>query len=260
MSEPSNFGRDRFNRHKWRRDTTWWDDLEVDFAAVKDRFYGNVFDWLESVAPDPYEHDYILYTDGSGCAVGWGGYAAVIERIELVDEDRRPVSSQVLVSGTYGSTVQRCEFSALLDGVHAILSSRCGEMIEEALGDDAAAYDLKTAGALSKLMGPERLTILWYTDRNNLAQCFLHDSDGNPLLARNRERDLWMRWAFMSKHVCITPMHRPRTVVDGQAICDEMAGVARALMKGAADTLSVAAEKIHSIEQWKKSKPQSAIF
>ena len=252
---------DSWNKHEWRRDTTWWDDLEVDPTLIKDA-YPDVFDWLEEVAPDPYEHDYILYTDGSGCDVGWGGYAAVWERIEKTEEIREPVETGALVSGTYGSTVQRSEFNAFLDGVHSILTARCREIKDQAqrTEDGLALYEMGTQGVLSQLSGPDRLTILWYTDRNNLAKSFLHDESGSPLCSRDKERDLWLRWSFMARHVCITPMCRPRNVVDGQAVCDELAGVARSLLKGAEATLAEAAEKIHTQESWKRKQPQTALF
>lgn len=251
--------RDAWNRHKWRRDTSWWDDLAVPTDELKERDE-LVFDWLESVAPDPYEHDYVLHTDGSGCAEGWGGYAAVWERIELVGDLREPVKSDVLVSGTYGSTVQRSEFNAFLDGVHSILNDRCAELQDRAATDSDLAYQIGSGGLLNQFLGPDRVTILWYTDRSNLAQCLLYDEEGEPLMARAKERDLWMRWSFMAKHVCVTPMCRPRNVVAGQALCDELAGVARSLLKEAEPKLSHATQKFYPIDQWLTQKSQSARF
>ena len=254
--------RDSWNKHKWRRDTSWWDDLEVDsdelkaLAATGD----TVFDWLEKKAPDPAEHDYILYTDGSGCEKGWGGYAAVIERIEFDGEFRCVAGSDVVVAATYGSTVQRSEFNALLDGVQKILSVRCHELKRQAIGDEEALYKLGTEGLVNQFTGPDRLTILWYTDRDNLAKSFLYNEDGDPLAARNKERDLWLRWSFFAKHVCITPMCRPRNVIAAQAVCDELAGAARELLKGAEERLAEAAAKFHPTEQWLKKKSQVAQF
>jgi hypothetical protein len=251
--------RDSWNRHKWRRDTSWWDDLEVPTDELKERDE-NVFDWLESVAPDPYEHDYVLYTDGSGCVNGWGGYAALYERIELLEDLRGPASSGAIVAGTYGSTVQRSEFNAFLDGVHKILSDRCEELQDRAAVDEEFAYKIGTEGLLSQFSGPDRISIIWYTDRNNLAQCLLFDQKGEPLLPRTKERDLWMRWSFMAKHVCVTPMCRPRNVVAGQAACDTLAGAARALLMGAEPEFSNATQNFYSSDQWLTKKPQTARF
>ena len=256
MSDPN---RESWNQHQWKKDTSWWDDLEVPAEEVAES-HDSVFAWLEEVSPDPYEHDYVLYTDGSGCSKGWGGYAAVFERIELQGELRAPVSGGAVVAGTYGSTVQRSEFNAFLDGVHKILTTRCEEMIEEAKSDDALRYKYGTEGVLNQLQGPDRLTILWYTDRNNLAQSFLYDEEGDPLMSRKKERDLWMRWSFMTKHVCITPMYRPRNVVDGQAVCDKLAGAARSLLLEAEEAFAEVTQKFHPIDKWQKKTSQTAQF
>lgn len=260
MRDPN---QDAWNKHEWRKETTWWDLLEVDTELVG-KNYADVFEWLEEVAPDPYEHDYILYTDGSGCTEGWGGYAAVWERIDLLGQFRAPISTGLLVSSTYGSTVQRCEFNALLDGVHAILTERGRELQEQArlVKDDELLYRLGTQGILNQFTGPDRISILWYTDRANLAQSMLHDEAGDPLFSRGKERDLWLRWSFMAKHVCLTPMCRPRNVVAGQALCDNLAGQARALLKGAQESMAAAtsAAQLYPIESWQTKQPQTAIF
>lgn len=253
--------RDAWNKHQWRKEPSWWDTLEVHQDEIRKK-YADVFEWLEEVAPNPYEHDYILYTDGSGCTIGWGGYAAVWERIELEGDFRAPVSSGAIVNGSYGSTVQRSELNALLDGVHAILTERSRELVDQAREDtnDGLLFDIGTQGVLNQFTGSNRITILWYTDRSNLAHALLHDDSGSPLQARNKDRDLWMRWSFMAKYVCITPMCRPRNVVEGQAMCDALAGHARALLKDSAEALSLLTEKIYQTSSWKTIKPQTAIF
>lgn len=247
-------------KHKWRRDTAWWDALEVDRDLVKEKYDDRVFDWLSAVAPDPYEHDYILYTDGSGCTAGWGGYAAVWERIELEDEVRKPTHAGVLLTGTYGSTVQRSEFNAFLDGVYAILVDRVGDLLDTAKNDETLAYEIGTKGNLMQVTGPTRVSILWYTDRDNLARSLLHDSEGSPLYSRGKERDLWLRWSFMSKHVCVTPMYNPRNSVPGQAVCDELAGSARSLLKNAVEDLAMKSKNFYKEDLWQKKKPQTALF
>lgn len=251
--------RDSWNRHEWKADTSWWDDLVVPVKELSDAGT-DIFAWLESVAPDPYEHDYVLYTDGSGCTKGWGGYAAVWDRVELQDGYRAGVDTDVLIGGTYGSTVQRSEFNALLDGVHRILTMRCAELKDRALTDDELKWRIGSGGALNQFLGPDRISILWYTDRRNLAASLLFDEDGDPIMARTTERDLWMRWSVMSKHVCVTPMHRPRNVVDKQAVCDKLAGIARQLLKDAEDAMSDACKAFYPTEKWQKIKTQVAQF
>lgn len=246
-------------QHKWKRDTAWWDDLEVPDEHTSG---SKPFEWLASQAPDPTEHDYVLYTDGSGCSLGWGGYAALWERIELDPETevRKPVDSGVLVNGTYGSTVQRTEFTALVDGVHKILTQRCSDLHEQAATDEQARYILGTEGALNQFKGPERIRILWYTDRQNIAKCFLFDSEGSPLQDRNKERDLWLRWSALAQYVCITPMHNQRNVIGGQAVCDKLAGLARSQMKEASEQMAKITEEFHPSDTWQKKKPQTAQF
>ncbi len=251
--------RDAWNQHRWRRDTSWWDDLEVPTQELKARDE-DVFDWLESVAPDPYEHDYVLYTDGSGCAIGWGGYAALYERIELSEEHRAPVDSGLVFAATYGSSVSRSEFNAFLDGVYKILQDRCDELKEQAKCDDEMAYRLGTEGLLNQFSGPERISILWYTDRSSIGSALLYDEKGEPLAARTKERDLWMRWSFLAKHVCVTPMCRPRNVVKGQAVCDDLAGRARKLLLAATEELESATQNFYKSDKWLTQKSQTARF
>lgn len=253
-----NKNQDSWNRHKWRREVTWWDSLEID--TMEHKGTEAVFSHLEEIAPDPYEHDFVLYTDGSGCAAGWGGYASVYQRISLVDDLRVPVESRVIVSGTYGSTVRRCEFNAFLDGVWSILRDSCHALKAESRGNDEAMYKLGSEGLIHQFRGPDRLSILWYTDRADLAKALLYDLDGDPLDKRDTDRDLWQRWSFMAKHVCVTPMHRPRNVVGGQAVCDALAGAARAALRGAADSLAGVAEKFHPTEKWQQSQIQTSLF
>jgi hypothetical protein len=250
---------DAWNRHKWRRDTSWWDNLEVPVDELKERDE-TVFDWLEAVAPDPYEHDYVLYTDGSGCVKGWGGYAAVYEKIDLVDSLRCPVNSGVVMAATYGSTVSRSEFNAFLDGVHKILTDRCAELQDRADSDSEFAYRIGTEGMLNQITGPDRISIIWYTDRNSLAQCLLFDDKGEPLMTRSKERDLWLRWSLMAKHVCVTPMCRPRNAVKGQELCDELAGSARSALIGMVSYFGTTSQKFYSCDQWLTQKPQTARF
>lgn len=256
----SDANRDSWNKHKWKKEATWWDDLEVDKANIKQN-YANVYDWLEEVAPDPFEHDYVLYTDGSGCTRGYGGYAAIYEKIDLREDERQVVDSKVLVSATYGSTVQRCEFTAFLDGVHAILRDRVGELKDQAAaGDDELKYKYGSEGILNQILGPDRISILWYTDRANIAGGFLFDENGDPFVERSTEKDLWMRWSFMAKHICLTPMHRGRNVVNGQAICDGLAGAARGAMLSLEDRLKTITEPIIPTESWQRKPTQSARF
>lgn len=251
---------DEWTRHKWRRDTGWWDSLEVPLDEVKES-HANVFAWLQTVAPDPLEHDYILYTDGSGCAKGWGGYAALIQTIDLVDDTRRIVDVRTIVNGTHGSTVQRCEMSAFLDGIHSILVERAEAVKDSARTNATELYEIADkGGAINCLDGPDRPTVLWYNDRSNVAQALLFDEDGNPLMNRKKDRDLWLRWSMMARHVCVTPMCMPRNTVPGQAVCDALAGEARHLMMANQELFAKITENFQPNEKWNQKKPQKAPF
>jgi len=247
-------------RHKWRRDTGWWDDLEVPMEEVKTH-YDNVFAWLQEKAPSPLEHDYILYTDGSGCDRGWGGYAALIQRIDLDGETRRIVDSRTIVNGTYGSTVQRCEMSAFMDGIHSILVECSDRIKESAKANPAELFEIANkGGAINCLDGPDRPTVLWYNDRSNVAQALLFDDEGNPLFQRKKDRDLWLRWSMMARHVCVTPMCTPRNTVPGQAVCDALAGHARQLMKENSESFAELTKTFQPTETWNQKKSQKAPF
>lgn len=243
---------------KWRRDTGWWDDLEVPKSG------GKKFDWaaFRETAPREMEHDYLLYTDGSGCTKGWGGYASLIHEIDLDSETgfRGVARSWPLIAGTYGSTVQRCEFNAMIDGVHSIISKKCADIVDEAKYDDEMRYTLGSEGVMSQLRGPDRLTIMWFTDRANLASSFLFNEDGSPHNARDKERDLWMRWSWMSRHVCITPIAIPRNSIDEQAVCDAWAGAARAAMRDQQVGITKHSQQFIDKDKWEKNLSQKAQF
>jgi hypothetical protein len=165
-----------------------------------------------------------------------------------------------LFAGTYGSTVQRSEMQAFLDGIHRILERKCAEIRDEAVTDDTLRYEIGTNGVLHKLLGPERVTVLWYTDRANLAKSLLFDEDGDVLNARSSEADLWLRWSAMTRYVCVTPMALARNTIAGQAVCDALAGEARALLKNNIQTFIEKVGAFQSEQTWTKPKPQKALF
>lgn len=194
------------------------------------------------------EHDFILYTDGSGCANGWGAYAAMYEEV-AGDTERVVTSRDLRVGGTYGSTVQRCEMTAMLDGMHAILS----RALERSAADDEK---LK----LSDLVFDRRITVCWFTDRMNIARSLLFGENGQPLDARNKDRDLWLRYSAFAKHVCCTPRPMPRNNVDAQGKMDALCTVARDCMKAKALDMAIIMTPLIDITKWNSPKIQRAIF
>lgn len=225
-----------------RRPPDWWDDLVIPTQEPRP------FDVLAAIAPLPEEHDYVLYTDGSGHSQGWGAYAAIAKY--------SPTGEHIIrASGNYGSTVQRNELSAFLDGMHAIADHQLRRVIQLGLREVAPK------NAWNTFVGDDRITVLWYTDRQNLAKALLYDEDQRPLNGRNNERDLWLRYSSMSKHFCVTPFQVPRNSVPAQAVCDEMCTIARsAMLQALPHFQNITPQQIHTPDQWNLPKPQNALL
>lgn len=240
---------------RWRKETSFWDTLEVPAAENGP----HLFSWLDTVAPSPMEHDFVLYTDGSGCSKGWGASASIIEKVDLTSgcEWRRVVDTRVLVSATYGSTVQRRELSAFLDGIHEILRMRTEDFLDQELGDST---EIDRNRVLNNFTGAGRVSVLWYTDRMNLAKSLLFDDCGGALNARSTEADLWLRYSAMSRHVCVTPMCLPRNQIPNQAACDKLCGIARRVLMSAEGAFGDATMNIYPPQKWTQPQPQKALF
>ncbi len=225
-----------------RRPPDWWDDLTISSQEPQP------FELLARIAPLPEEHDYVLYTDGSGHSDGWGAAAAVARFTGTGEHILR-------VAGNYGSTVQRNELSAFLDGLFAIADHQLRRVMQLGLREVAPK------NAWNTFLGDDRITVLWYTDRQNLAKALLFDDEARPLNGRNSERDLWMRFSTMAKHFCITPMQVPRNVVPAQALCDELCDITRNAMMATLEKFqSATPDHIHTPSQWKLPKPQDALL
>lgn len=238
---------------QWRVSPRRWDD----FYVPSDLEPAQVFTWVGEQYPEPMEHDYLLFTDGSGCTQGWGAHAAVIQRIDLDPEKgfRRVVDSRVRVGASYGSTVQRNELTAMLDGLHEILQWH----IAETRDDDGIAVDNQRKG-LQKLVADDRVTVMWFTDRSNLAKALLFDEHDRPLNARASDVDLWLRFSSMARFACITPMLVARNSVPEQAACDAMCSAARLALKGSLDALQTNSTGLYPPELWTQPKAQKALF
>lgn len=207
---------------------------------------GVLREWLEQNSTDPADHDFVLYTDGSGCVNGWGAYAAMYE--EMAGDDNRTVTNRDLrIGGTYGYTVQRCEMTAMLDGVHAIVS----RVLARSAAEDDKLH-------LSDLVLDRRVTICWFTDRLNIARSLLFGESGMPLDARLKERDLWLRYSAFAKHVCVTPRPMPRNDVVAQEKMDALCGIARESIKARALEMAIVMTPLIDITQWNKPKSQKA--
>jgi hypothetical protein len=225
-----------------RHPPSWWDELAI--SALEPQ----PFDMLARLAPAPESHDYVLYTDGSGHQNGWGAHVAIAK----FNAEQKHI---VRLSGNYGSTVQRNELSALLDGLFAIADHQLRRIIRLGL------REVPPKNPWNVFAGDDRITVLWFTDRQNLAKALLYDEELRPLNKRSNERDLWMRYSAMAKHFCITPLNVERNVVPAQAVCDSLCTVARdALLAALAAFQSNTPDHIYSPDQWLQNHPQNSLL
>lgn len=199
-----------------RAEASIWDRIVIP-NYVKD---ANLFHWLAATMPDPLAHDFVISTDGSGAVDGVGASAAIIQRIDYVDQQRRAcVQEEIWFCGNFGESVQRNELQALVAGVRIACQIALG------------TGKLDT---IKSMVGEDRLRILWYTDRRNLACSFLFRENGDLMTRRNTDRDLWMQWSYFAPHVCLTPICLPRNEERNQSRCDTICTTVRRMIKSAA--------------------------
>ena len=185
-----------------------WDNLRAPAGLTTD---ADLFEWVGNNYPKAEEHDFIIATDGSGCTEGWGAMCAIIETAYVG-------SKQVVMSATYGQTVQRCELQALLEGLYTasrIVAAHFGGTVKEAVESHAG----------------QRFSVFWITDRSNLAKMLLTGEDDKPVCALRTDNDLTMRLRYLMRFFNITPMHMPRNQDEDQKMCDTVCGVMRTHMK-----------------------------
>lgn len=137
------------------------------------------------------KYDWYLYTDGSGDTSLAGGYAAIAFNDKLC---RRIVS----VGCSTHTTVGRAEFTAILNGLHSILT-------------ETKEY--------SKLQNLEvkKPTVLVITDRQDLAGCIC------GAFAKKSNGDLWARYSWYLNYFNITAVHIDRETNSMQSIADKAA-------------------------------------
>lgn len=172
--------------------------------------------------PPLQQHDYALYTDGSGCTSGWGASCAICE--ELLPEGDGHGWRDVVVGAYYGQTVNRCELTAFIDGVAAIVRRHIQAL------QDVAPPDTPKVG-MKDLVGELRPTIMWFTDRKSISDCLLFDEHNVSYGSRTSDADLWLRWSLFARHVCISPRHDQRNVVPLQGVADSICSISRTALK-----------------------------
>jgi len=151
--------------------------------------------------------DFTLYTDGSGYQDGFGGFCSTFVSSIPGHEEKKTVMGSMS-----GTTVDRAEMTALLEGLQAI-----SEFLE----------------VVPKFrLGGRKATILWYTDREALAKSV----DGT--YGRHSSPDLWVRVAHYEKMFDITPhwVERENEFPEFQA-CDLHASTQRVIIKNYIESL-----------------------
>jgi hypothetical protein len=144
-----------------------------------------------------------------------------------------------------------------LDGIHEILRLRSLDFISDEMDDN---LDADRKNILNNFTGSNRVTVLWFTDRMNLAKSLLFDERGALLNARSTEVDLWLRWSAMARYVCVTPLCLPRNVEAGQALCDGLCSAARTSLKEQVGVFEELTKKYNKEIKWNKQKSQKALF
>ncbi len=144
----------------------------------------------------PGLRDWILYTDGSGHADGYGGWGCWGCRKGGQDAFQK-------MGGQNRTSTARMEAEALLQGLEEIADRE----------------------RLLKESRSPRPTVWWLSDRQDLvlSAAGLQERKANP--------DLWARFEYWSRFLDLHPFHRERASTAGNRICDRLAGAGRKAIK-----------------------------
>ena len=197
-----------------------WDDFYVP-SDVED-----VWDYVTRKSPKLAKHDYALYTDGSGYKDGHGAWASVFSRTEKIEDERVDPEinkPKLKYAATYGSNVYTMELTALVNGLAGILQHE----VECAIATGFLEDSKYTSCVSQYYTGPNRLRVMWFTDRQDMAKTFLYNECDEPLRARHSAKHLWASVASLNKHFVITPMFVGRNTVDYQAYADSICSACR---------------------------------
>jgi hypothetical protein len=115
-----------------------------------------------------------------------------------------------IISAATGTTVERQEITAMLDGLQIITDWQ------------------EAAGILGRISMP---VVLWYTDREAAALCAWRKDDGQPFYRRKSSPDLWARFEWYEKRMRIVPLWTPRKDHPIQDLADGLASEGRVAFK-----------------------------
>ena len=232
----------------------YWDDLCPPVLTSQGSDVNELKDWLEKTVPKDEEHEYLLYTDGSGCRFGWGAYASLAQKVTEDGLESDPLLCRVGANYNHDQCVERNEMTAFIEGLQSIL---CHQLSWQK--KDGGAEEVRQVSAWKNMFtGTNRIRVKWYTDRFNLACGLLFKEDGEPLNDRSTVQDLWGRFNFgFARYFCVSPCPLPRNTVTAQAATDKLCGIARKALKEQQSQLATAAlSGNYNIESWIKPKSQ----
>jgi len=151
--------------------------------------------------------DFLLYTDGSGYQDGFSGFCAT-----FISQVPGHLDKGTRMGSMSGSTVDRAEMTALLEGLQAI------------------ADFLETVPKFR--LGNQKITIQWFTDREALAKSV------DRTYGRHSSPDLWVRFEYYEKMFDITPQWVEReTEFPEFKACDLHASTNRVILKSYIESL-----------------------
>ncbi len=151
--------------------------------------------------------DFVLYTDGSGYTDGFSGYCAI-----LVCTVPKLDATSTVMGSMSGSSVDRAEMMALLEGLEAILN------VESSLPRFRIA--------------DRKIQVTWFSDRESLVKSVKNE------YGRNSSKDLWARLAYYETKFEIDArwVERETDYPEFQA-CDLHASTQRVILKSYIATL-----------------------
>jgi len=160
----------------------------------------------ENPAHDKSTRDFLVVSDGSGHADGYGGASVFVQ-----SRYRVPWIETVLLARTHTS-VARMEHSALLMGLEIICET---EKLYSAF----------------KQPGFTRPTVIWLSDRQDLVLSTA------GIYGRKANLDLWHTYGFFEQYLDVHAFYIHRATLATNRLVDAMAANGRALVKELANQL-----------------------
>lgn len=166
---------------------------------------------IQSSSPEPQEHDFIIWTDGSGYDFGYSGSSSIILNVSSGKKDFR-------LNAAYAQTTHRAEFEGLLSGLQCVLEIGGWEK-----------YGAKQK--LDQLPQKVKPKVLWYGDNESLILAVYRTETGEPYYRRKTSADLWARFEYYERALQISPFYIPRNSLPEHALADRLAGESRQVLK-----------------------------